>query len=276
MIRSPSVFACILPVVSFMLVINYSVLAREPGLLFAHRGGAHEFEENTLAAFQASYEEGLRGFETDVRMTKDGQFVLLHDDDLQRTYRASGPVEHKTAAELRAVVTTKGGRPLLFLDELLDYFSDKPGVYLELEMKTRNHALYPDDRLPAYCRKLLQIVLARKPEGSTYVFTSFDERPLRIIHSFNKQAELLYITDGPGTPEFVERARALGARRIGLNIDKTSRAAVRDAQQKGLIVSGWPTHNLEDYHLAIGLGLDAICTDIPVAIHKYKKGVRTH
>src|SRR5690606_10597395 len=68
---------------------------KEPGLLFAHRGGAHEFEENTLAAFKASYEKGLRGFETDVRMTRDGRFVVLHDDSLERTHDAAGPVEEK-------------------------------------------------------------------------------------------------------------------------------------------------------------------------------------
>lgn len=75
------------------------VSAQEKGLLFAHRGGAHEFEENTLDAFRSCYEEGLRGFETDVRMTKDGELVILHDDSLDRTHNATGAVEHKTAAE---------------------------------------------------------------------------------------------------------------------------------------------------------------------------------
>ncbi|RYD29583.1 MAG: glycerophosphodiester phosphodiesterase, partial [Verrucomicrobiaceae bacterium] len=54
---------------------------------FAHRGGAYEFEENTLAAFRSSYEAGVRGCELDIRMTKDGELVLLHDDSLQRTHQ---------------------------------------------------------------------------------------------------------------------------------------------------------------------------------------------
>src|SRR5690554_2441617 len=44
--------------------------------LFSHRGGAHEQDENTLEAFKASYEKGLRGFETDVRISKDGIFII--------------------------------------------------------------------------------------------------------------------------------------------------------------------------------------------------------
>src|SRR5690625_3089915 len=106
-------------------------VAQEKGLLYAHRGGAFEFEENTMEAFRGSYEKGLRGFETDIRMTKDGELVVLHDDSLDRTHHATGPVEHKTAAELRDV-STKKGQPFLFLDELLAYFADKPCIYLEL------------------------------------------------------------------------------------------------------------------------------------------------
>ena len=40
--------------------------------LFAHRGSRFEYDENTLPAFKASYDAGLRGFETDIRMTRDG------------------------------------------------------------------------------------------------------------------------------------------------------------------------------------------------------------
>jgi glycerophosphoryl diester phosphodiesterase len=56
-------------VVGGMFGVAGSLAAQEKGLVFAHRGGAHEFEENTLAAFRGSYEKGLRGFETDIRMT---------------------------------------------------------------------------------------------------------------------------------------------------------------------------------------------------------------
>ena len=44
--------------------------------LFSHRGGRMEHDENTLSAFQASYDAGYRGFETDIRMTRDGALVI--------------------------------------------------------------------------------------------------------------------------------------------------------------------------------------------------------
>lgn len=243
--------------------------AQEKGLLYAHRGGAHEFEENTMAAFRGSYEKGLRGFETDVRMTKDGELVILHDDSLDRTHEAAGSVESKTAAEVRKIVTKNSKQPFLFLDELLDYLADKPGVYLELEMKTSNKVLYPDERLEEYCRKLYELGCKRQPEGSIYTFTSFDERPLKIIKRLDPEADLLLITGGPCTPEFVARAKELGAKRIGCRMEETSRADVRAAQKAGLRVNGWPGHTLQDYHLAVGLGCDCICSDIPVAVNEW-------
>ncbi len=243
---------------------------QDAGLLFAHRGGSYEFEENTMTAFKRSYEAGLRGFETDVRMTQDGEFVLLHDDHLDRTFDAQGSIERKTAGELRGAKTKKSGQSLLQLNELLEYFDDKPGVYLEFEMKTSNKELYPDARLDEYCRKLYDTIRARQPTGSSYVLTSFDERPLKFVKAMDPNADLLLITSGPCNAEIIQRAKQLGVKRIGVQIEGTSRKSVREAQKAGLRVSCWPGHNLQDYFLAVGLGVDAMCSDVPVAVHKWK------
>jgi glycerophosphoryl diester phosphodiesterase len=64
-----------------------------------HRGLMRQAPENTLAGFKACIE--LRaGFELDVRRTKDGHLVCLHDDDLQRTTGGTGKVTDLTLAEL--------------------------------------------------------------------------------------------------------------------------------------------------------------------------------
>lgn len=238
--------------------------------LRASRGGAGEFDENTLAAFKGSYEKGLRGFETDVRMTRDGMLAILHDDALQRMYNSSGRLEEMTAAELRQFKTKKTGQPFLFLDELLAYFAGKPGVYIEFEMKTGNPKAYPDAKLEEYCQKLYDAVMAKHPKGSIYVFTSFDTRPLKILKRLHPDAELMLIIDGPCNDQVVQQAQKLGVKRVGCRIEGTSRMAVRAAQKVGLKVTGWPGKSLEDYLLGLGLGLDAICTDIPVAIHTWK------
>jgi glycerophosphoryl diester phosphodiesterase len=69
-------------------------------LVFAHRGGAALAPENTLAAFQNGLALGADGLELDVRLSRDGVAVVHHDRTLERTTDSSGPVEHRTAAEL--------------------------------------------------------------------------------------------------------------------------------------------------------------------------------
>lgn len=236
---------------------------------FAHRGGAYEFEENTLFAFKSCYEKGIRGYELDVRMTNDGELVVLHDDSLDRTHHGTGPVEHMTAAEARKVRSKKQNEPLLFLETLLAYLKDKPGMYVEFEMKTSNKDLYPDSRIAEYAAKLHEKVTAFVPPGSTYVFTSFDQRPLKAIKQIDAAGDIMLIKGGPLTPELMEAARAIGSKRIAARMEGTTRLAVREAQKQGFIVTGWPGHNLNDYFLGLGLGVDAICSDVPVQVQEY-------
>jgi glycerophosphoryl diester phosphodiesterase len=73
---------------------------RDRPLVFAHRGGAALAPENTLAAFDHSAELGVDGFELDVRLSKDGKVVVIHDADVARTTGTSGAVSDFTASQL--------------------------------------------------------------------------------------------------------------------------------------------------------------------------------
>ena len=69
----------------------------------AHRGLLHDAPENTLPAFAACLELGL-GFELDVRTTRDGHLVVIHDDNVQRTTNGlSRSVRDMTLAELKTL-----------------------------------------------------------------------------------------------------------------------------------------------------------------------------
>lgn len=240
----------------------------DKGMIYAHRGGAMEYEENSMEGFRGSYEHGLHGLEIDVRMTKDGQFVILHDDSLDRTHNGHGAIEDVNADEIRPV-TTKKGQKLLFFDELLTFLADKPGMYLAIEMKTSNKKLYPDSRIEEYCEKIHKLVTANQPVGSHYYFMSFDERPLVTLKRIDPNVNLTYLTEGPCNTEFIQKAQFLGAKRVSINLNNSSRNMVKDAQKAGLKVDAWTIRSIPDYNLAIGLGIDAICCDNPLAIQRY-------
>lgn len=238
---------------------------------FSHRGGRMEYDENTISAFEASYKAGYRGYETDIRMTKDGKLVILHDSNLTRTTDTEGVVEQMTEAQIRKAYTKKGHK-VMFLDELMDWLDSKGDVtYVEFELKTNPVELYPEDRLKEYCDKLYERVMRNKPAGATYLFTSSDYRGLRYLQQKHPGVGMLLITGKPCNDETIALCKAMGINRLGATMDGTSRAAVKKAHEQGLIVSLWPGQSTADAMLGVYLGADFLCTDIPVEVMNFMK-----
>ena len=257
-------------VLAFALLSVASLYAQSQEVrFFSHRGGRQEFDENTISAFEASYNEGYRGFETDVRMTSDGVLVILHDADLKRTTDMIGCVEEMTAAEIRKA-TTKGGHKVMFLDELIDWLNSKGDVtYVEFELKTSPAKFYPEERLHEFCDKLYEKVSSNTPKEAHYLFTSGDYRGLLYIKHLHPEAEMLIITGKPCGDETIDLCKALGIYRLGATMNGTSRAAVSKAHKEGIIVSLWPGNSPDDAVLGAYLGADFLCTDVPVAVKKF-------
>lgn len=69
--------------------------------IFAHRGFTREHPENSIAALEAAAALGLAGAEIDLRTTRDGQVVLMHDPTVDRTTTGSGAIESMTLDEVR-------------------------------------------------------------------------------------------------------------------------------------------------------------------------------
>jgi glycerophosphoryl diester phosphodiesterase len=114
--------------------------------IIAHRGASGRAPENTLEAFDLAAKAGADAFELDVRLTRDGAPVVVHDAALDRTTDRTGPVRAQTVADLRTVdagyrFTVDGGRTYPFrgagvriptLGEVLWTF---PGIPMLIEVK---------------------------------------------------------------------------------------------------------------------------------------------
>lgn len=72
-----------------------------PVIVVGHRGTTRFAPENTLAAFEKAIDMGARSIEVDVRMTRDGEFVIMHDPWVDRTTNGTGLVSQMTLAEIR-------------------------------------------------------------------------------------------------------------------------------------------------------------------------------
>jgi glycerophosphoryl diester phosphodiesterase len=238
--------------------------------LIAHRGAGNEFDENTVAACQQSYERGIRGFEVDLRLTRDNQLVIMHDSDVSRTTNGSGKVEDLTLAEIKQLRSKGHGVPIPSAADLFAYFKDKPDVTLLLEMKTNDPQLYPDERLETYTRLLHESARATLPRG-TYCFTSFDRRSLAHMKRVAPDAFTGLITNAPPTAELIVEAKELGCGRLSVPIEATSRKFAREVKKSGLELSLWPIRTRDDADLAVAFGANIICTDIPSELLNKKK-----
>src|SRR5258708_35669195 len=77
--------------------------------VIAHRGEHLRHTENTLAAFPAAIDLCADYFGLDVRTTKDGKLVLMHDGTVERTTNGKGEAAHMTVDEIRALEVWGGG-----------------------------------------------------------------------------------------------------------------------------------------------------------------------
>lgn len=71
--------------------------------VFAHRGASRYAPENTLEAFRLAMEQGADGIELDVHLSADGELVVIHDEQLERTTNGRGLVKDHTLAQLQAL-----------------------------------------------------------------------------------------------------------------------------------------------------------------------------
>ena len=122
----------------FLILIKPSakkrnIMERYKGVKFAHRG-LHDSEkaENSLSAFAAAVECGY-GIELDVRLSKDGELVVFHDDTLDRMTEAVGRVDSFTAEELSRLHLGGTGEGIPTFREVLKIVDGK--IPLLVEMK---------------------------------------------------------------------------------------------------------------------------------------------
>lgn len=235
---------------------------RETVRCIAHRGGRFEYDENTVFAFQQSYNLGFRGFETDVRLTSDGVPVIMHDVAISRTMDGKGIVEEHEYSYFKNI-PTKGGHNMPTLAELLEFFNSKENLYVEFELKS-DSPTYPEDKMMELADKVYDMVYKDKPESSEYVISSFDHRAIKYLKAKHPEGIYMPIFESSLFDSTIAKAKEMGVTRIACRLHGTSYFKVQEARKAGMeLVSLWPEKNITDCMLALSVGSDILCLDAP-------------
>lgn len=230
--------------------------ADDPIYLTAHRGITAVAPENSVPAYQKSVELGFYSAECDIRLTKDGHWVLLHNDDVNGRFCQFGAVEDMTLEEVRKLRFKNGsnfwayenlGMPTL--EEYLDVFvgsSTRP----QIEIKSENYDM------------LYTILETVEAKGLTEqsIIISFDLKQLEAIRALNKDIELWYLIDKIDEKNIAE-AKALGNTWLSPNLAANDTQSIQLAVDNGIGLSFWTVNTIEDAKMLYNMGVRYMETD---------------
>ncbi|MFF6786775.1 glycerophosphodiester phosphodiesterase family protein [Streptomyces sp. NPDC012510] len=236
-------------------LIRHPYLDHPGPIAFAHRGGAADGLENTMAQFRRAVESGYRYIETDVHATLDGRLVAFHDATLDRMTDGAGRIADLPWKEVRHA-RVAGVEPVPLFEELLETF---PQVRWNVDVKAEP-ALHP----------LLNLI-ARTDSWDRVCVGSFSEpRVARAQRLAGPRLATSYGTSGVlglrlrswGIPATVRRsavAAQVPESRSGVPV--VDPRFVRAAHARGLQVHVWTVNEPQRMHRLLDSGVDGIMTD---------------
>ncbi|MFB7369443.1 glycerophosphodiester phosphodiesterase [Streptomyces sp. NPDC056222] len=214
-------------------------------LTIGHRGVMGVEPENTLRSFVRAEQVGMDVIELDLHLSKDGALVVMHDADVGRTTDGSGAIAEKTLAELRELDAGAGEHVPVF-EEVLDAVRSP----LQAEIKD-----------VAAAQVLAEVMNRRDLVGRVEVL-SFHDKALAEISRLVPGVRTALVAD-LWDADVVDRAKAVGAGALVLNIRHLTLETVERAHREGLRVIGWVVNTQDHLRLVRALELDGATTDYP-------------
>lgn len=247
--------------------VRERIASLAPSANIGHRGTGRTrsgaLPENSIASFVAAMAAGADGIELDVEITQDGQLIVMHDDDLDRTTDCTGCVSGMTFDQIRACRLLDGaGLPT---DErpptLEEVYSAIPSpALINVELKVFDSCLTETTGPDALVPLALEEVARLGGENRTF-FSSFDPVAAELIKLEQPEyysALLLRDTDSGD----VDQALLLGQDAIHPFLSVTAET-VQDALDSGLQVNVWTVNAQADMEANIEKGATGIITDEP-------------
>lgn len=255
-------------------------------LVFAHRGSSAALPEHTLGAYLRAIDEGADGLECDVRLTRDGHLVCVHDRRLDRVSNGTGPVSGYELAELHALdfgswhpqwpdspdelifdrdSASDPHIQVLTLDRLLTAAFDA-GRPIRLLIETKHPTRFGgevEDRLVALLR---EYGLDRPISGALVSATvmSFSALAMRRMRELAPGLDSVWLAEF-ATPGMRDGRLPFGAKVAGpsVRVVRANRQVVARQHDNGNRVYVWTVNEPDEVELMLELGVDGVISDRP-------------
>jgi glycerophosphoryl diester phosphodiesterase len=237
--------------------------------VIAHRGESIHAPEQTLAAFRLAVELGADMIEADVRRTRDGRLVMLHDARVDRTTDGHGLVSELSFDQVRSLDAGAWfspaftGERIPTLDELFD-LADGASIALCLEVKADSSA----DQA-ALVSAIAGEIRARG-RLALDVLASFDHGALaeavRAVPGLRCAPDRLPERGPSDGRALIEQAALIGAGIVQHHHADLTAEAVAEAQEAGVDVWAWPANTPPEIERVLAFGVAGVMGDDVAAI----------
>ncbi|WP_410513106.1 glycerophosphodiester phosphodiesterase family protein [Paenibacillus sp. BR2-3] len=254
------------------LTVSASIPAKtKSSMIIAHRGASGYAPENTMASFELAERLGADFIELDVRMSRDGELVVIHDKMVDRTTKFTGYVHNYTLRELQGMDVGSyfgadySDETIVSLQEVMDRFAGRIGILIEI----KDPPLYPgiEKKLADIVRQyqLLQDVTGNVGITGGIIIQSFDFESVRRIHSMLPGipvAVLIHPDQHPLSEETMDQLASY-ASYINYSHDLLDKEIIREIHDRNREVMAWTIRNDRDMKRMKKLRVDGIITDYP-------------
>jgi len=232
-------------------------------IITAHRGASGWAPENTLAAFKKAIDMGSDYSELDVHLSKDGEVVLLHDSELDRTTDGEGGMWNYTLAELKKLDAGSwfsaefAGEPLPTLREVIRAVKGKMKLNIEIKISGNE---------PDIAEKVVEIVRAENFIDECMI-TSFDKAAVVRCKKIAPEIKTGFIFNEKNTEDYLNGSwEILSCKYTVVNQD-----FVAGARKAGKRIHVWTVNEKDMMKKIIAFGVDGIITNYPDRLHEVLK-----
>lgn len=222
-----------------------------------HRGDPYRVRENTLASIRSALACGADAVEVDVRLTRDGVPVLLHDDTLRRLWRIDRPLAALTLAEVREGTGAEGVPTLR-----------------EALAATGDHRVMID--LPGADETAVRAIVGAVHDcgAADRVYYCSGAAAMLLVRAADPAAELAltWTTLAPARPALLD---ALRPRWLNYRFGLVGRALADRVHRDGLLVSAWTADTRRSMRKLIANGVDSITTNRVATLNSVLTVART-
>ena len=233
-------------------------------IITSHAACKGHAPENTLAGIRAALRLKADAIEIDVRLTRDGVPVLLHDATVDRTTDGAGEIAALSLRRARGLRIRSGPRAFAR--------GERIPTLREVLQTVRGRAVLVLEVKPLGIEKEVLAAVRRADALEWCSVHSFLPRVVRRVKELEPRMPCLLLTGGPAVRDrrkLFSLALSLGAQGVAVHEAAITPRLVRAAHLRELRVSTWTVDRQADVRRVAGCGVDAITTDYPDRVRRW-------